>query len=873
MNFNLYCRSNWNLLIEKQMHMNITKQSLLEKIHQAQIDINETTGALLTDKLILAYSKSVLERLDKELMSTGDTDVINYDALKKFLAENWDIIKKTGLSYTSIPNSDLTSVMCDVAELVANALNKEAEPVGSLQILMPDVVFESPGFGGYEALAPYTTDGIKDGVFQQILIEPKNFDLKKILSTHILDVTGKCLIPVRLIADEPDDDGKFTKPYYDIDFGFEHIKISQDELDRIFMHSSYTISFREAKERYDVATSASNDLYEQLSQLSKKLIFHSSHGGMGKDDAASFGAYVAIASFMDFYTTLPDEAKNKIPPTVKTQIERIQVARGDCVGLLGEGLRDSIKNEEIIRELRSVGQDDESKAAVIKIREAEFKQAKDSLLKAISTDYKGGFDRLPISVALLEKYNVPITIQSLQDIKSITDLSKEEIKNICSNQDVQQQIVDAIRSLEELVIFSIETPTEKLETILDKTATKIKAKLLKDASHLSGWLIALPEEKKEVVLKHVSAEILTLVGPRGRTFLHYAAQEPELLKITFKFSYKDNQSRLEAFIKKMDDFSLPPLAFAANNLECLEIALNSFGNDNQSKLVAVTTDFGERGSLIGLFAKDPERLRIILNSFGDDNQSKLEAVTKQIGWEGTSICEATLNPKCLEMILALFEGDNKEKLVHMISGSKPPLSFAAENNPDSLKIILDLFGDDKKAKFAAVTTPYLGGIPIELAARKNPECFIMMLDLIDDHKTKLEYVKANIVGETPIQLAVKKNKPECLKTMLDVFGDDNKAKFAAIQKTYFGHDSVLHLSANNPECLEIIFKSLPLADLKMLSTHQNFRVIKGPVDAFIQKQAQSVKQTVTSLRELKELEGDQNLQQQTVVPHNRRPNN
>src|ERR1700733_3231424 len=89
---------------------------LLKQIATLQENDQYLQAESLQERVSLAYRQKTLEELRRQL--EGNSELL-IPGLKDFLAKNWKIINGTVLSYTALPNDELTLLLCGIAELVA----------------------------------------------------------------------------------------------------------------------------------------------------------------------------------------------------------------------------------------------------------------------------------------------------------------------------------------------------------------------------------------------------------------------------------------------------------------------------------------------------------------------------------------------------------------------------------------------------------------------------------------------------------------------------------------------------------------------------------------------------------------------------------
>lgn len=202
-------------------------KTLLSKINALDAIPVAADSPDMLEQTVGRYNQCVARRLNT-ILHSAQTDETRLNALEDYLAENWRIIKGTALSYTAMPTSEVTDVLCLVAALIGE--HKAGKNI--LSLLMPTVHTESshPDFPN---------------------LEPRSIEeTKTILQSHVLLGNAKYLMPVKVLGkNEPDtplsnlSDASLTQirnPYWDMDPSYAHHHVSHEALHRIVNHSHET---------------------------------------------------------------------------------------------------------------------------------------------------------------------------------------------------------------------------------------------------------------------------------------------------------------------------------------------------------------------------------------------------------------------------------------------------------------------------------------------------------------------------------------------------------------------------------------------------------------------------------------------------------
>jgi len=466
------------------------------------VQYNTTT----LDKLFTAFQKEEKEKDPEQLVKT----------LESFFQENWALINGTALCYTALPDSAITHLLCDIAIYVA-----EQEKKSPIPVLMPTICTD------HFASSEKNITG---------------FNPTEILKTHVLGREGKYLIPLRSLTQLTlqSDLEKINNEYYDVDSHTkEMVYLSEDELSRLSEHSDAAKAVLDCKKQYVQLSTNADNLLGRLNKLIQLMVFNSSHGGIGTAEIAAKGGMIAVADFFDYYNQLPNAIKEKIPPTVQNEIEVLRSFTvpiqqkdasgelvfddkgrpvmalknadiGSCLGTRSAELKKAIAGHET--ELLNLQLSDEIKQKFNQALEEKFKESVHHLKTLLDENkYKHGVDKLGITKQLIEALKVEFRLNSAEDLALFNHLSCNEIKEILTLPNAATTIVTAIGSIENLVIFIINTNTEKLSILLTGIQSTLIRRIIKDSTDLSATLISLDSEKTKVVVTALKDQLPALI--------------------------------------------------------------------------------------------------------------------------------------------------------------------------------------------------------------------------------------------------------------------------------------------------------------------------------------------------------------------------
>src|SRR3989344_4884595 len=505
------------------------------------VQYNTTT----LDKLFTAFQKEEKEKDPEQLVKT----------LESFFQENWALINGTALCYTALPDSAITHLLCDIAIYVA-----EQEKKSPIPVLMPTICTD------HFASSEKNITG---------------FNPTEILKTHVLGREGKYLIPLRSLTQLTlqSDLEKINNEYYDVDSHTdEMIYLSEDELSRLSEHSDAAKAVLDCKKQYVQLSTNADNLLGRLNKLIQLMVFNSSHGGIGTAEIAAKGGMIAVADFFDYYNQLPNAIKEKIPPTVQNEIEVLRSFTvpiqqkdasgelvfddkgrpvmalknadiGSCLGTRSAELKKAIAGHET--ELLNLQLSDEIKQKFNQALEEKFKESVHHLKTLLDENkYKHGVDKLGITKQLIEALKVEFRLNSAEDLALFNHLSCNEIKEILTLPNAATTIVTAIGSIENLVIFIINTNTEKLSILLTGIQSTLIRRIIKGSTDLSATLISLDSEKTKVVVTALKDQLPALIT----TAYSFRSMLRDLTLGQRTAVFTAFEDRLPALIKTTDDF-------------------------------------------------------------------------------------------------------------------------------------------------------------------------------------------------------------------------------------------------------------------------------------------------------------------------------
>ena len=474
------------------------------------------------------------ERLEELQLTSSDANLM----LKNLLADNWHTYKLTPCGYTAQPESEVTLLLCDIANTLGEITGEKP-----IHLLMPGV----------------STESIMDGVPSL-----EDMDLKKVLRTHIISDSGNYLYPVAALgslACESDlDSQKIPNPYYDYnqvtESGETEGYIPAAALERMLNHSSDTQALLDAKARYQNLIKPSN-LLGQLQMLIKTLRMNSK-SGIGTEEQAGSRAYAGIISFNDYYQTLTNEQKSLIPQDLKDEIEFLLVLSGSkaqndqgtqtletCINIRQDKLASLTKQYESI--LINIGVDEQTQSELIKAAREDFVTLQNQIQANCNQGAYHGEDKLALSKKLVDTLNVRVRIRSRADLQDFLSLTACDIQLLLENNEaLQNQIARKLETLDDLVLFSTQTSIEQMKAVLHVIVNKLPK--LK-GSELSVWLEMLDLKRFDVVLNVFQPFVIENSVHFKEVLCHLSVEKRDMVFNTY-------ENRLAPLIQTTLDFKL-----------------------------------------------------------------------------------------------------------------------------------------------------------------------------------------------------------------------------------------------------------------------------------------------------------------------------
>lgn len=531
----------------------------------------------LQARIIHAYTNRIIETLEKILSKNNQNLKILTEKLNSFLNQNWEFVRASPLCYTALPQKEVTHLLCDIAQYVAESNVGEVQKQAAIQILMPGVICKS------------MNDNYPD---------LDTIDLRIVIKTHVLGQQPIYLIPVKLLTqidlDWWYDDKALGNVYYDYtNYSKEGTLgyLSQLEKNRLLEHSIHTKAIGGILHTYQFFINEEASLFSQLKLLINAL-YTNGDKRIGTSTQAGRGVYPVIVEFMKYWEII--KSNRAIPKSIKNQIKRLMTLGSDidihdrniletCLSTRADQLKTiTDAHEKILLNIRIDKKTQTNKLSQLKV---DFEIKKNQLKTALKTGEYLGKDTYGITAKLLQNLKIKLELQGSFDLLTsvVKGLTAREVFALCCLEEAPKEITRAIANLENLVIFLTDILNkEALSDFLSKIKNEISL-IIKSYTDLLALLGTLDAEKSELVCKFLSEELIKVIKyskdfadiftslefEKKTPFFQVCKEKlPSLIQNSYDFSivyevlypeqrllvYETIKERLPLFIKKASDF-------------------------------------------------------------------------------------------------------------------------------------------------------------------------------------------------------------------------------------------------------------------------------------------------------------------------------
>src|SRR3990167_5009082 len=641
-------------------------------------------------------------------------------------------------------------------------------------------------------------------------------DLEKILATHILSEDTKSLIPVAILLEE--DLNK--RPYHAyLDNGAVPEEVLAKEEIRLINHSSTAEAYTNAQANLERVKADDSNLLGNLTELCKQLKLNDAHVGFGKQDNAGRGAYPAILKFNDYYNSLSAEEITKIPESIKAEIDLLldlsfNIKINDdatanmqtCIGTRRVDLERVIKNNEEI--LANIANKGENKERLISKAKLELDEAKTQFQDMYFANFSCAVpherlirmtvdediliydekDKLPLTKKILAELHIEAKVKSLEDLNAVMRLNNNDIISLFFVEGGNEEIVNAIKTLDTLYDFFLEQPLNKIATLLAITSPLIFNQIITDEQSIKRVLFGLSDEKIVFI-----ASKLLLAG-KEKYILHIlSSANLALLKVSLEqLPENERFAYLDKFARNLTNEAEP-------NSELLKLLLELLPSNKRFDVIKQKDINGS--IFLHKVSANPSLLRFILELL-PENQ-RLEAIKEKANnyWGYTLLDHVACTPDSLRVTLEVLTISQRLALLMEKDRNGDTLLHKVALFPNSIRVILDLLPENKRLD--VVKEKDKEGNTLLHKATSNKEILQTLLELYKEEERLGAIKEKNINGDSVMHCASRSS--DSLKMLLALYRED--LRLDAVKEEDHNGDTVIDTAY--PASIRVIFELLP----------------------------------------------------------------
>lgn len=467
---------------------------LLEEYYQS-LPVSKT----LRERTLTAYHARVLSNLKQA------SNELSEEKLKQFLAQNWKIIQRTGLSYTAIPDDEVTLLLCEVAEWL------RSPEQGALNLLMPTVHTEClnddyPHLGSYRNEKGY--------------LQVASVSLADVLKTHVLGQGGAYLIPIKYLTALKRNVERIPNLYYDYQrHQASMVYLSSDEQEKLFQHSSLTLALKQELLTYEDYLNKDESFLKHVSRLRRNL-FINSVNGIGQEANAGSFAYAAIIEFNEYYQHVSEEQRKNIPQALQDELALLlelaadptknvnkwgEVSGETCLAIRSASLKSLIEKHELL--LSTLVCDENTQVQLLQTTKDNIQKGQEIIQRQLQQGAYVGQEKLGLTPELLRLLNLQCSISDGRDLHDFMMLDTDEISRFLDAEPgLWWSILDQFPTINELCIFCIENKPEKIEVLFSKIAILLQMRFF-GVKNLIALLRPLDDQRSSAVLRALSPKL------------------------------------------------------------------------------------------------------------------------------------------------------------------------------------------------------------------------------------------------------------------------------------------------------------------------------------------------------------------------------
>ena len=511
----------------------ITSEQLINRI-DFEINSNDwSANANIHRDILVVYRSRVYTDLNDILSDELQSSDCIIDKLEEYLRENAELIRSSAFCYTSIPEVDVTLLLCDIAELVAEHKKKKGiDNQCGLKILMPHL----------EHIHTNTNNDIYPNLDE--------LDLKKVLRSHVLIKDSSYLLPVSYLLESVDGssenlcscntsltlDKKLPNPYCDTsnyDASDYDLYLELRDIERLENHSDITRELSKVRHELYLQKKGKLTLLSRIYTLIDNLRFSGVLYGTGSEENAGNPVYSAASSFFSYYMDLPISVKDKVPPEVKAALNSFQTLTSDknansnatenietCVESIRSRLIESLVANGNESKLHAIGNCNETISTQLYDRLSSDNEHLSSLLKKIIESGESGKDHTiysgvdshHLTIRVLEKLGIALPMEDYRDLQGLIAMDPDSLNEFFDyDEDLASKVIVIIDSLHTLVEFSMECKCSNLSIILNKIRNHVVS-LVSNSEIFSEWLTIVGNERSEVICLALRSELNRIIS-------------------------------------------------------------------------------------------------------------------------------------------------------------------------------------------------------------------------------------------------------------------------------------------------------------------------------------------------------------------------
>ena len=457
---------------------------------------NKNPSDSLINRSELAYAEIIKTRLQAILDKNLNDEKLSQE-IELFLKVVWDEVKCTAISYFALPSSNLTISMFNLAfklsKVNCDSFREEDICVDDIvfkspfELLMPSCSLESeddlyPNWNAFESTEFYKNNKeLQQKVKNEEVILKGKYYIPRVcpdfFATHILNDNGTAILPIRLVLDklEFDSQKKIYNPY-----GLD--AISEAEYNRIYNHSESMQQFHKLNENlFDLIYNKTNFL-SKIKNYILSLASGDAYIGTGHHKSAGKNVYSSVIDFFNYYDSMPEIEKQKIPDNLIKLIEHQRKLLVDhnvndeqatnietCVARWHNNLKPVVmENERLLSGIHNY--DSVTISNEIDEVKSNIQKSKEQLQKELQSHMYRGVDARDLSYNLLKLLNLKISIKNKQELTLLlSGLNEKELEILFEEQpDLKNNLLstEVTENLDDFILFIIESKMSVIQRLL-----------------------------------------------------------------------------------------------------------------------------------------------------------------------------------------------------------------------------------------------------------------------------------------------------------------------------------------------------------------------------------------------------------------------